>query len=60
MVKTLQSEKKPFERLEDSFSLPENQIKHPWEDEYICQHEKKLIEKIHEKNIEEEREKLLR
>jgi hypothetical protein len=58
MTTTLQPQKKQFERLEDSFSLPENQIKHP-EDEYIFEHEKKLIEKLHEKNIEQELEKLL-
>jgi hypothetical protein len=52
-------EKNRTNRLEDSFSLPENQTKHAGEDEYVVDREKIKIEKLHERNLDEECKKIL-
>jgi hypothetical protein len=44
-------------RLEDSFSLPENQRKSP-DDDYVDEHEKEVLEKWHLKNLKEEWENI--
>jgi hypothetical protein len=46
-------------RFEDSFSLPENQRINP-DDPYAFEHEKKVLEKWHQKNDFEALEKNLR
>lgn len=54
-LKELPSERR---RLEDSYSLPENQRHYP-DDDYVETLEKELIEKWHRKNIAEEMERLV-
>jgi hypothetical protein len=46
-------------RLEDSFLFPENQTKRTAEEEYVFDHEKMQIEKLHEKNLSEECKRIL-
>jgi hypothetical protein len=59
MNPTLFEEKSPKSscRLEDSFSLPENQRKNP-EDPFMLEHEKEVVSKWHEKNYCEDLKKL--
>jgi hypothetical protein len=53
MNPTIHDEKKQRSRLEDSFSLPENQRKYP-DDSYAIEHEKEVIEKWHRRNVSKE------
>jgi hypothetical protein len=53
MNPTMNDEKECKCRLEDSFSLPENQRKYP-DDDYAFEHEKEILEKWHRKNRSEE------
>jgi hypothetical protein len=59
MYPILDEEPTCCKRLEDSYSFPENQKKYP-DDEFMMEHEKKIIEKWHKKNISEEIEKLVK
>jgi hypothetical protein len=59
MNPTMHEEKDCRCRLEDSFSIPENQRKYP-DDDYAFEHEKEVIEKWHRRNDREEWEKLIK
>lgn len=59
MNPTIHDEKEQRSRLEDSFSIPENQRKYP-DDPYVLEHEKEAIEKWHRRNDREEWEKLIK
>ena len=50
--------KKRYSRLEDSFSLPENQMHLPV-DYLVEEEDHKLVEKWHEKNLKEAQERLM-
>jgi hypothetical protein len=58
MTEQDQNEKNRNHRLEDSYSLPENQTKHAAEDAYVVDREKMKIEKLHEINFNEGCKKL--
>lgn len=53
MNPTIHEEKEHKCRLEDSYYFPENQRRNP-DDDYVCEHEKEILEKWHQKNLRDE------